>query len=535
MFNIGPPPESAPKDFSVPDPVATEVTRNVGQKTATAFIWSTSEIWGGQLIQLFVFVVLARLLDPKSFGLAALLMVFINLFSFLAGQGLPDALVQKQKLDKIEVSTVFWLSLGVSLLLAALLAISASQIATWLRQPAFAPVLRLSSPILVLNALAAIQEAQFRRDLRFRPLAIRRTCGNLIGGCCGVALGLAGAGVYALVGLHAMAVLTGVVLLWTQSTWRPSLVFSSSALKKLLPYSSHSFGSSLLTLVNRRSDDLIVGSFLGPVALGFYTVAHRILLVVESTVTLVVQRVAFPTFSRLQTQPERMVAAFQRTTHAASLLGVGIFTALAVQAPILIPVLFGPRWRASIAPMQVLAVVGLIQNILFFNNVLCRSVGKPGYNTFFLGLNAFANVLGFLFFARQGILAVAMVLLVNTIILSPISFLILRRITGIKLLSYFRQFAPPFGAALLASLLTLATRVAWHSFHETWGFLLFSTFVFGFTYSTLLLVFDRKFILELMRFAMSAIPKRLQSNIFVSSLSRWSTLGRPVTERENTS
>ncbi len=513
-------PESAPREILPARALATDnIPSNVGQKTAIGFFWSTSEIWGGQVIQLFVFVVLARLLDPKAFGLTALLMIFINLFSFFAAQGLPDALVQKEKLDEIAVSTVFWLSLGVSLLLAALLAISASQISIWLRQPAFAPVLRLSSPILVLNSLAAIQEAQFRRHLRFRPLAIRRTCGNLIGGCCGIALALAGAGVYALVGLQAITVLAGVILLWAQSTWRPSMVFSSSALKKLLPYSSHSFGSSLLTLVNRRSDDLIVGSVLGPVALGFYTIAYRILLVVESTVTLVVQRVAFPTFSRLHTQPERMIAAFRRTTHAASLLGVGIFTALAVLAPILIPVLFGPRWRASIAPMRVLALVGLMQNILFFNNVICRSVGKPGYNTLFFGLNAVANVLGFVVFARHGISAVAMVLLVNTVALSPMSFLILRRVTGIKLLSYLRQFVPPFAAALLASLLTLGIVWGWPASRETPGFLILSALVFALAYTGLLLTFDREFVCELLRFAVAAIPERYRSNRFVHSLS----------------
>ncbi len=88
------------------------IPSNIGQKTAIGFIWSTSEIWGGQLIQLLVFVVLARLLEPKDFGLAALLTVFISLFTFFVEQGLPDALIQKEKLHDTEVSTVFWLSLG---------------------------------------------------------------------------------------------------------------------------------------------------------------------------------------------------------------------------------------------------------------------------------------------------------------------------------------------------------------------------------------------------------------------------------------
>jgi len=451
--------------------------------------------------------------------MVALLSIFIGVSAEIAGLGLGEALIQKQKVDDVQINSVFWSGLTLNILLTGFLILSAGQIASWLHQPPFAPVLRWSSPILIVFSLAHIQETQFRRELNFRPSAIRRFSGNITGGCCGIILAFAGAGVWALVALGWVSALTGCVLLWHQSAWRPSSVFSTRAIKELLSYGSQSLGSSLLLIVNRRSDDFIVGSVLGAVALGFYTVAYRILLVLNYTITLVVQQVAFPALARLHPQPGRMLSAFRRTTHASSLLAFGVFTGVAVLAPVLIPVVFGPQWQPSVPTMRILAIVGLIQNILFFNDVLWRSMGRPGYTTFFFGLNAAANVVGFVVFARHGIFAVAMVLLVNTVALSPVSFVILKRLTGIHLLSYLRQFLAPFGAASLASLLTLAIGSRWNLPQQTARFLFLSTLVFGSSYMGLLVLFDHKFIRELIRFAMSAMPEAYQSNI--SQLRQW--------------
>ncbi len=416
---------------------------------------------------------------------------------------------------------MFWLSLTCATALALLLVCFATPIAELLHQPAFAPVLRWSTPILVLDSLSSLQGAQFRRELNFRPLAIRRTCATLLAGIVGVTAAVAGAGVYALIGSRVTAGVAGLILLWGQSRWRPSLVFSFASVKELLPYSSQSFGSSLLMLLNRRSDDLLVGSVLGPVALGFYTVAYRILTVLNNTVTAVIQRVVFPSFARLQAEPERRLKAFQRTTHAASLLGMPVFGGLAVLAPVIIPVLFGPQWRPSIPTMRVLAVVGLLQNILLFNNVVCRAAGKPGYNTFYLGLNALANVLGFALFVRQGIFAVALVLLVNTIALSPVSFVILRRVTNIHLSSYLAQFRAPVAAVCLASLLTLAVGATWPSAIETPLFLLTACAVFASGYLASLFLFDRKFIAEVLHYVFTMLPQRHRRNGLLHSFGSW--------------
>ena len=122
---------------------------STGKKTVLGLIWSTSEIWGGQIIQFLVFLVLARLVRPEAFGMLALLLIFIQFAAQVAALGLTEALIQKHKVDDLHINSVFWSGLTLNILLTGFLLFSAGQIAFWLHQPRFAPVLRWSCPVLI--------------------------------------------------------------------------------------------------------------------------------------------------------------------------------------------------------------------------------------------------------------------------------------------------------------------------------------------------------------------------------------------------
>ena len=59
-------------------------------------------------------------------------------------------------------------------------------------------------------------------------------------------------------------------------------------------------GAKIVNIFNRRSDDLLIGYFLGPTALGYYVIAYRLVLVMTRHLTGVTQAVVLPMFSRLQ-------------------------------------------------------------------------------------------------------------------------------------------------------------------------------------------------------------------------------------------
>lgn len=58
-------------------------------------------------------VVLARLLTPEDFGLIAMVSAVTGFLMMFSDMGLPLATVQKENIDHAQISTLFWINLGI--------------------------------------------------------------------------------------------------------------------------------------------------------------------------------------------------------------------------------------------------------------------------------------------------------------------------------------------------------------------------------------------------------------------------------------
>jgi PST family polysaccharide transporter len=192
--------------------------------------------------------------------------------------------------------------------------------------------------------------------------------------------------------------------------------------------------------------------------LGYYSVGYRLLLVLMRVVTGITNAVAFPTFSRLQENPERMRRAFYKVTQYTSLLSIPVFIGLAILAPELVPALFGEQWLPSVPVMQVLSLIGILQSVLAFNGSVIKASGKPSWHFGILFLTSLCSVVGFLIAVRWGIVAVAASFVIVGYLLAPLSYIAVHKLIEIEFRTYLRQFIAPFIAALLMVLVVVGFR-----------------------------------------------------------------------------
>jgi len=99
--------------------------------------------------------------------------------------------------------------------------------------------------------------------------------------------------------------------------------------------------------------------------------------------------------------------------------------------------------------MQVLALIGILQSVLFFNGSVMRASGKPSWEFGIMLLTAVASVIGFLLVVRWGIVAVAASLVIVGYLLAPVSYIAVRRLIQVDYRTYLWQFAPPLSASLI--------------------------------------------------------------------------------------
>lgn len=419
------------------------------QQAAKGVVWSVIQKWGRTAVWSISFIVLARLLPPEAFGLVALATTFTALVETFLDQGLSAAIVQRADLEPEHLDTAFWISVLTGTVLALGLIAASGLVAGIFGEPRLAPVLRWLSVSFILIALSSTQIAILQRKLAFKDLATRSLTATMIGGAVGISMAFAGFGVWSLVGQNLVRGLAGVIILWRVSDWRPGFNFSKKHYKELFPFGVSVAGTNILNVIVRRSDDLLIGFFLGPTLLGFYTIGYRLLLVIIRMVTGITNAVAFPTFSRIQHQPDRMRRAFYNVTQYTSLLAFPVFIGLAALASDLVPAFFGEKWAPSIPVMQVLALVGILQSVLFFNGSVLKAAGKPTWQLGIMLVTAVCSVLGFLVAVRYGIVAVAASFVIVGYLLAPISYVAVRRLIQIDLRTYLGRFAVPLFASLI--------------------------------------------------------------------------------------
>ena len=157
-----------------------------------SFLFKLAESVGTQGVSFVVGLVLARLLSPDDYGVLTLLMVFIALSRVFVQNGFNTALVQKLQVDELDLSSTFYLSLGMAGVCYAALWLAAPAIAAGYTQPQLVAQLRTLALVLFPGALNMVQQAVVSRRMAFQKLMVGSITANLISGAAGIGMAVAG-------------------------------------------------------------------------------------------------------------------------------------------------------------------------------------------------------------------------------------------------------------------------------------------------------------------------------------------------------
>lgn len=414
--------------------------------------WTTLQQVIGQLVDFTVFILLARLLGPDDFGLVAMAAVIIAFMGPFVSQGLGAAIVQRSELERAHLDAAFWANLFLGVALCIVLIVTSELWARFFSEPRLTAILIWLSASFVFSSLTTVQQAILRRDIKFKLLALRTLASRLAGGVVGVVLALNDFGVWSLVARQLVATFVSVLLLWRISDWRPAFRFSLAHFHDLFPFGLKVMSNEMLVFVSRRSDNLLIGYFLGPAALGYYNVAYRFMSIVFRLVSNAVSQVGMPAFARLQHEPERLRTAFYDVTQMIALIAIPAFLGIMVLVPQIVTTVLGDKWLPSIPVLQVLVLIGIVHSLLAPMVSALVGVGRPGTRLKLQVIDAVANLTGFLIVVHWGIVAVATSYVVVGYTLVPLWYLTIRRFITIRTPEYLKTIGGPLLAALIMAL-----------------------------------------------------------------------------------
>lgn len=479
---------------------------NLRDKALKGVFWSAVEKWGYQFVAILVFFLLARLLSPEDFGLVALASVFISFTEIFLDQGFAQAIIQRKDLEAEHLDTAFWFSIGIGIILTAIVFLFTEPISQFFKTPQLVLIIRWLSVSFIFRALCSVQEALLRRSLDFKAISMRTLLSTVLGGIVGISMAFMNFGVWSLVAKELTFFITACILLWRLSPWRPRLKFSQKHFQDLFLFGINILGLRLLSFFNLRGINLLIGYFLGTTALGYFTLANRILSIVIEVISSTTSQVTMSAFARLQDNFDYLRKAFLKVTRLIGFVSFPIFFLLAVLAHEVVMLTFGSKWIGSVPIIQCLAFYGLIQSVSLFNGNLISAMGKPSWDLGIRLIDTILSILLVLVVFKAGIIAVSVVYSMQAYILFPFQLIAVKKLIRIKIQDYLCQYKGPLAGAVLATIVAMLVKMLWGTTFPSIYLLILSLLLSAVTYFSTVLLCDRNILIESRLLIQECIP-----------------------------
>ena len=410
--------------------------------------WGASTQVLRQVIQLAVTAVLARYVLPEQFGL----------------MGMGAALVQKRDLALGHVSAVFWAQMGASLAMGGAIALAAPLIAGFFNREELISLLRVLSLNLPIGAAASAPQSMLLRDLRFRSLALLETGVLAVAGASAAILAVAGWGVWSLVAQSLIASVLTAVSVLILARFNPlsrAAVPSFAQLRELSRFSGPLAGYQILNFVSRNIDDVLIGKFLGATALGYYSLAYRVMMYPLQKVSGTIERVFFPAFSTIQDDPQRLRRAYVKAAEFIALITFPMMAVMMVVSPEMTRVLFGPDWAPAVPLIAILSAAGLAGSIGTTVGNIYLATGRSDQMLKWAIFATICSVAAVAIGLLWGVIGVTICITITSLILWPISHHFANKLIGLSLADLYRSLLPPAALAAVIAVLIALVRVAW--------------------------------------------------------------------------
>jgi PST family polysaccharide transporter len=433
-----------------------------GRQAALGVFWGTVERVATQGISFLVVLILARILGPETYGLVTLAATIALLGQMLLGETFSHALIQHKRVEREHISSLFWILLGGGVLAAMAQILLAGALARAFGVAGLAPILRGLSPLPLFSALQAVPIAMFKRQLDFRTLTGASATGTVLGGIVGVSLAYAGFGPWSLVGNLLVQNAAITIAVWRRSPLRPHSAFSSSALGELWSYGQYTFLVRLAAFAANQSPRILVGYLFGPAALGAFSLGLRVVEILYQLLVMPAVNVAVPVIAKVREDPIRLTRAILTATQLAAMICVPVFVALALVAPVLMPLAFGAKWNASIPIVQIMCLYGIVGTCGLIWNSIIAGLGRPHVTLATTTAAAVIGVSVLLLTARWGLVAASTAFVIRGYLTLPFMPLVIARLTAVPPATQYRVFIPIIIAASIMAFAIEVTLVALH-------------------------------------------------------------------------
>ena len=400
-------------------------------------------------------LILPRLLQPIDYGIYAMVDPIVAVSALILNFGISQAIIQSPALQRMEMSGLFWIT-TIAGCIAAAIVFAASPLVTLLyNDPRAGAVAAVSASFLILTGLTNIHEALLNRQMKFGWVAMISAAGVAVGFTISVIAALLGAGYWSLTLGFAATQLVSLIGVWLGTGWIPR---ERPSFRGLLRF--YKFGGAVMladgaTVLAREADSVLLGRYVGGVALGHYDRGNKLAIVPIQRINTLLQSLMLPILSRLNEEGERYRHAYLRVIRQLMLFTTPGVVAVGVTAPVLVPFLIGDQWAPAAPIFAWLTLAALHRPVSMSMDLLFVSQGRMRDYLSWSFFSAATSIAAFVIGLRWGAVGVAAAFALSDVFVRlPALWWWVTRRGPIRMLDLYRT-AAPFAAGSAAAFLVL--------------------------------------------------------------------------------
>lgn len=330
--------------------------------------WTTISTVVIAVVAIVKISVLARFLDKSDFGLMAVITFVITFMELFNDFGVSIGILHKQEISKKEYHSLYWVNLGISVLLFGVLAIISPFIAQFYNMPRLKELLWLIGFNLVISGIGRQFKTIEQKELNFNYIALVDMVGALFSLLVAIYLAMNGYGVLSLV--YSLMIQFAFVNLcyFVRGLKKYGLSFHCK-LSETIPFlkiGMYQVGGQVANYFNRDLDVLLIGKLFTPDVLGGYSLAKQLVFRPFQLVNPIVLRVASPVLARFQHDLVEMKRRYLSMLNMISSVNIVIYVLLIVFAPLAVHILYGKEFDSIVILVRILSVY-----------MIFRAMGNP--------------------------------------------------------------------------------------------------------------------------------------------------------------
>lgn len=425
--------------------------KQINTEIAKGAVWMVAFKLIDRGVGLVSTIVLARLLAPADFGLIAIAMMLLGALQLLFAFNFDVHLIQSPTSGRDQFDTVWTFNVIFGVACALILAVLAHFVALFYHEPRLEAVIYTFAAGCFAAGFANIGPVIFRREMRFdrefRYLLAKRLAPVLVT----IPIAIWQRSYWALVVGQMTGTLAAVLLSYYVSDYRPR--FSMKAKSELFHASKWLFINSMLSFLNGRAAEFVIGKFAGVAGLGVYTVSSEISTLPTTELVAPINRAAFPGYARLADNIDQLRASFLSVISIIALFALPAGLGIVAVADLMVPAVLGWKWLNAIPLIQVLAMYGVLTALQTNISYVYLAVGRPRLITA-VAAAQFVVLLGLLLPATWywGAIGAAWSFLITAVCMVPVNQVLIAKQLKLSTLGYAAHLWRPAAAALAMAL-----------------------------------------------------------------------------------